>query len=159
MKEHEFLFKKGLGIGLRRSDKNTRNTPALVVASGMIPEEGTLRSIPEVDISEDIIALGETFPYPQLHKGQVHTVVFGAATIWEWQGSTLVEVLSGLTEGSLWSVADFYEYLVATNGAQIVKRDPATGAWSVLEDENVPVGRCVAAVNGQLIIGSPEVLL
>lgn len=148
-------FQEGLHKGLRPSARNNRNVQYLIQATGMFPEEGTLRSVPEITLLTGITALGETFPYPQIHVGQNHVVVFGESTIWEHQDGSFVQQLSGLTPGSIWTVADFNDYLLAANGEQIVKRDANTHAWSIVDDDNLPVSYVVAAVNGQLIVGSP----
>lgn len=156
MKEFESTFQAGLGKGLRTSLLNARNAQALVVSDGLIPEDDTLRSVPELSNLAGVTALGEVFPFPQVHRGQVHIVIFGGTKIWEYVGGSFVLKLQGLTLGTLWSVADFYDYIVATNGQQMVRRNADDHTWEVFTDENIPLGSCVAAVNSQLIIGSPR---
>jgi hypothetical protein len=111
-----------------------------------------------LDLLPGLTALGESFPFPQIHEGQVHTVIFGSTKIWEYVGgqTPCTLVLDGLTPGDIWEVADFFDYIVATNGQQIVKRDPVTHEWSVVNDTMLPISECVAAVNGQLLVGSPQ---
>ena len=155
MIEQFVTFQEGLQKGLRPTAKNNRNVQYLIQATGMFPEEGSLRSVPVLTLLSGITELEETFPFPQIHVGQNHLAVFGETTIWELQGSSFVEMLTGLDAGSIWSVADFHDYLLAANGEQVVKRDAITHTWSVVEDENIPVSYVVAAVNGQLIVGSP----
>lgn len=159
MKEFQIVFQKGLSTGLRSSDRNSRNAQALVEAQGMFPESGTLRSLEELDLISGVTALGETFPFPQVWEGQAHILVMGSTKIWEVDGATLSLKIEGLVAGGLWTVADFFDYMLLTNGQQIVKRDAVTHAWSVLVDDNVPISNCIQAVNDQLIVGSPRRLL
>lgn len=158
MREYTHTFKKGTALGLRRESSNPRNTEALVQADGLFPEEGVLRAIDPLSIITGVDALGESFPYPQIHVGQAHTLIMGETKIWEYDGSFNL-VISGLTPGTIWTVADFYDYIILTNGSQIIKRDAVTQEWSVLEDDYVPECSCVAAVNSQLIVGSPKIYL
>ena len=159
MREYENIFDDGLVKGLRSTSKNMRNTQRLIKADGMFPEEGVLRAVESVTSIPGLTALGLVFPFPQLHVGQVHTIIMGPTEFWEYKSGVLTSVISGLTNNGLWTVADFYDYILITNGIEMVRRDAESHSWEVYVDENVPVSRCVAAVNGQLIVGSPDVLL
>lgn len=156
MRESELVFREGLLKGLRSSERNPRNQAALTISNGLMPESGAFRSVPELTNMSGITALGEVFPFPQVHVGQAHTIVMGATTIWELVNGSLVQKLSGLTIGSIWTVADFYDYLILTNGVIMVRRNADSHTWEVFTDENIPQSNCVAAVNGQLIVGSPR---
>jgi hypothetical protein len=156
MNENELMFKAGLGKGLRGNERNARNSQALIVSNGLIPEDGALVSVPALEIISGIELLGEVFPFPQVHDGQAHVVVMGQTKIWEFVDDAFVLVLSGLTPGGIWTVADFYDYIVMTNGKVMIKRDPVTHTWGLISDVLIPLGSCVCGVNGQLFIGSPE---
>lgn len=156
MKEYPFIFKKGLLAGLRNTDKHPRNEQALILSDGAYPENTSLRAMESISLLPGIEELGESFPYPQVHRGQSHTLVFGATKIWEYKNGSYDLVKSGLTSGGLWTVADFYDYIVATNGSQLVVRNTDDHTWNVVDSEELPKSNCVAAVNGQLIVGSPN---
>lgn len=159
MREYENIFEDGLVSGLRATSKNVRNSQKLIQSDGMFPEEGVLRAVESITNIPGLEALGLVFPFPQLHVGQVHTLIMGSEEIWEYANGALVSVLSGLTDNGLWTVADFYDYILMSNGVHIIRRDAIAQSWSILVDDEVPISKCVAAVNGQLIVGSPDVLL
>ena len=156
MREYEGLVKDALAKGLRTTAKNKRNEQALIKADGMIPEDGTLRAVDALSLLTDITTLGEAFPYPQVFVGEDHTIVAGATKIWEYTSGTSELVLSGLTEGPMWTMADFHDYLVMANGQQIIRRNTTSHTWEVVVDETMPISHCVAGINGQLFVGSPE---
>lgn len=157
MREFEVVFQEGLLKGLRQSEKNRKNAQALVEVQGMFVDKGALSSLEAVTLVTGIEELGEVFPFPQIHQGHKHTLVMGATKIWEYVSGSFVLVLEGLVAGSLWTVADFYDYILLANGQQVVRRSAEDQGWEVVgTEQDLPFSRCVAAINGQLIVGSPE---
>ncbi len=158
MREYIVVFREGLGVGLRKDSENRRNTEALVESIGAIPIAGCSVSLDDLTARGiDTTGITEVFPFPQLFVLKGITLVCGKTTIYQLQAGTLTAVLSGLTPGSTWTVADYDPYLVMTNGAQLVTRDAVELDFSVYHDCCIPQCLCLCDVNGQMIVGAPGV--
>lgn len=153
MKEFSIVFRGGLAKGLRPTSHNARNIEALVQSTGAVPEDGVLRTLPRLETPLGIT--GETFPFPQVVDCVKRTLVFSSMDVYEYDGSSLTKVFTGSKSGTTWSVADFGEYILMTNGRVLVERDPVTGYYSERLDCKVPLGSCICNLNGQLIVGAP----
>lgn len=156
MQEYTIFYQEGLAKGLRASEHNPRNSGALIQADGVLVEAAELFNIEELtqfDISdiEDC-----SFPFPQCFRLRNWVLVCTPTKIYTYNGSSLSLVYSG-EEGSTWTVADFYNYLVMTNGKELVVLDPETGNWSKYLDCLIPNCLCLCDVNGQIFVGGPEV--
>ena len=156
MKEYTILFKKGLVKGLRSSEYNPRNEGALIQAKGIIQESKKLFNHPELE-NFDISTLdAQTFPFPQVFQLREWALVCTPTKIYTFDGTTLTLVYTAV-EGSTWTVADFYNFLVLTNGNEYITLDPETGAWSKFLDCEFLKCLCVCDVNGQMFVGGPDV--
>lgn len=145
-------------MGLRASKRNRRGQQALTLATGAVPFEGALNSLPAltpIDISS--ITPAPSFPYPQVFLLKRLTLVCTATQIYERNDSTgaLTQKLTGLTEGITWSVADFFHYIVLANGKQLVFRDGESKVWSTNNPDSVPNALSVCNFKGQLIMTAP----
>ena len=156
MKEYTILFKKGLAKGLRNSKHNPRNEGALIQAKGVIQESKELFNHPEFE-NFDISTLdAQTFPFPQVFQLREWTVICTPTKIYTYDGTTLTLVYTS-AEGSTWSIGDFYNFLILTNGQELLTLDPEDGTWSKYLDCAIPTCLCLCDVNGQLFVGGPEV--
>ena len=156
MKEYTILFKKGLAKGLRNSKHNPRNEGALIQAKGVIQESKELFNHPEFE-NFDISTLDvQTFPFPQVFQLREWTVICTPTKIYTYDGTTLTLVYTS-AEGSTWSIGDFYNFLILTNGQELLTLDPEDGTWSKYLDCAIPTCLCLCDVNGQLFVGGPEV--
>lgn len=156
MQEYTLEFKEGLIKGLRSSDHNPMNNGFLLQADGVIKEFGELFNIEELtqlDIS-DLDA--QTFPFPQLIQLRNWTLLCTPTKIYTYDGSSFTLVFTTEDEGSTWTYADFYRYLLMTNGKVLITLDPETGAWSKYVDCLIPHCLCLCDVNGQVFCGGPE---
>lgn len=158
MKEFNYLIKLGLARGLRKTDKNPRNQQALVLSTGMVPEDGALSSVPELnEIDVSTVSPVPHFPYPQVFVLKQLTIVCMATAIYErTPGGDLTLLISGLTEGIPWTVADFHNFIVLANGKQFVFRNGDDLQWTTTNRYALPVGTSVLNFKGQLIITAPD---
>ena len=156
MREYTIIFKDGLAAGLRSSEHNPRNQGALIQADGIIQESKELFNLDELD-TFDISTLEDCdFPFPQIFQLREWTVVCTPTKIYTYDGTSLTLVYTA-EEGSTWTFADFHNYLVLTNGRELITLDPETGTWSKYIECAIPECLCLCDVNGQLFVGGPEV--
>lgn len=155
MREYSLTYDEGLQRGLRSSRHSSRNLKWLVESVGAVPEYGVLRALEELPTPIEVV--GEVWPYPQIFHLMLRTLVCTSTAIYEYEGGSLTSVLSGISGGATWSVADFGEYVVLVNGQVVVERDPQDGTYAIQTSGAIPIGICVCNLNGQLIIGAPDV--
>lgn len=158
MQEYTIIFRAGIAKGLRNSRRNPKNVGALIQADGVYQKSGKLYNHDELE-TFDISVLGaQTFPFPQMFQLRSWTVICTPTKIYTYDGSTLTLVYTA-TEGSTWSVADFYKFLVLSNGREYIVLNPETNTWSkYLDAENLNC-LCVCDINGQLFVGGPDVTI
>jgi len=156
MREYTLLVKGGLMAGLRKSKNNPNESGALVQADGVIKEAGELTAVDDL-ATFDISSLEDcSWPFPQMFQLRSWTIVCTPTKIYTYDGSALTLVYTA-EEGSTWTVGDFYNYIIMTNGKELITLDPETGEWSKYLDCLIPYCLCLCDVNGQLFVGGPEV--
>lgn len=151
MREYTITFQEGFGKGLRAKKHTQKNMQALVQSRGAVPEDGILRSLES--IQEFGSSLGASRPFPQAFKLKNLILVTLQTAFYQYEDEVFTELISGLTSGSTWSVADYWPYVVATNGEVIVTRNPQSATWEVVSESGIPNCRCLADINGQLFAG------
>lgn len=151
MQEYTIIFRDGFAKGLRATTRAPKNSQALVLSEGAVPEDGLLRSLEE--LSSFGSALGESWPFPQVFNLKTMTLVATQTELFSYELGVLTSLIAGLPVGSTWTVADYWPYIVATNGACMVVRNPHSAVWDIYTEGLIPACRCVADLNGQLILG------
>lgn len=159
MREYNYRFSSGLINGLRTSERNRRGVQALTLATGMVPYDGALNSLPELeqlDISS--ISPAPSFPFPQIFKLKRLNIVCTSTQIYELDDDgTLTLAIEGLVAGLRWSVADFHHFLVLANGKQLVFRGGETKKWTTVNTYALPnPATSVLNYKGQLILTGPD---
>lgn len=155
MPEFTITFDQGIQMGLRASDRSPMKSEVLVKSEGLIPEQGILHSLEELEvIGEDLEC---DWPFPQIFRLKGLVLVCTKVTIYEYSNDSLTELITVDGAGTTWSVADFWPYVAMTNGRYLVRRDPESGTWSTDEDCDFPICICMTEANGQIIVGGPEV--
>ncbi len=83
-------------------------------------------------------------------------ILANATSFYEIESNwSLTELLTGVTTGDVWDIADFGGYLLAANGNVMVKRDPATGTWSSFASAtDIPRVLTICNFKGQAIGGN-----
>ena len=116
MREFNYTITQALSTGLRASDKNKRNSQALVLSDGVYPDEGALSSLEELSpIDCSSISPTPEFPYPQIFELLKTTLVCTKDAIYSYALGTLTLELGGLAAGHRWSAADFGHFIVLAN--------------------------------------------
>jgi hypothetical protein len=145
---------KELARGLRPSKRVPRDSKFLVNCEGAVGLDEVLQvladySLNQVDVSD---IANVAFPFPQLFIFTNLIVVASLTKIYEFDGTTLTEVLT-ISSGSLWQAADFISYIYMSNGITAIKRDAFSGIWSV--DSVLPIANAIVNNNSQVLIASP----
>ena len=153
MREYTVTFKEGLTAGLRASSSVQRK---LVQADGVLRKSEELINLDELSTFDISSIEACTHPFPQIFQLRNWTLICTPTKIYTFDGTTLTLVYTA-AEGSTWTIADFYRFLVLTNGNEYITLDPETGAWSKYLDAVISECLCVCDVNGQLFAGGPEV--
>lgn len=156
MIEQTVEFQEGLKKGLRASADNARNNQALYICQGAYPEDDILRAYQDIRPYQiDTADLGAVFPFPQIFILNQLTLVCDIDTIYEYKNYTFEVILLNVPAGSTWSVADYGDFIILTNGNCLVVRDAATKAFAVYNVCDIPQCVCLCDLNGQLIVGAP----
>jgi hypothetical protein len=65
-------------------------------------------------------------------------------------------LLTGLTLGGFWSIADFGDYILFTNGEVNLIRNPTTGIFTTDGGTVFPLAKSICAHRGRVILGGPK---
>lgn len=156
MYEYTLTVKSALEVGLRKSDNNPRNVGALTLADGVVHKSAELVSLNWLTTFDISSIEACTFPFPQKFQLREWTLVCTPTKIYTFDGTTLTSVYTA-EEGSTWTIGDFYNYIIMTNGKELITLNPDTGVWSKYIDCKIPYCLCLCDVNGQVFVGGPEV--
>lgn len=153
MQEYTVPIKEALGKGLRPSGQEHRNGEFLTRMVGFYPYGGVAQTL-ETPLKEIFLGVGvfETWPFPHILKTRDFFLICGSTRIWEALNldGPYTLVYQGTKPGNRWTVADFGNYLVLTNGQEIIERLPS-GGYGV--SVRFPKCSCVTAFAGQIIFG------
>jgi hypothetical protein len=152
MREFEASFDKGFSQGLRSEAIEPVDNQRLVTLKNLRPHEFGLRPIVEMT---NPFSATFAYPYPQmfllreLRLMALETAIYTCDSSW-----SPTVAISSLTTGGLWQVADFGDFLLMTNGSQIVQR-AYNGVWSKFTDtSSIPAMRTMCNFRGQIIGGN-----
>ena len=152
MREFESVFDKGLLQGLRSESIEPVKDQRLVTLKNLRPHEFGLRPIEAMTYPfADVFA----FPYPQMFLLRELRVMATETAVYECDSSWSPTLkLSGLVLGDVWQVADFGDFLLMTNGSQMVQRS-AGGVWSSFAStSSIPAMKTVCNFRGQAVGGN-----
>jgi hypothetical protein len=104
-----------------------------------------------------VLPVQETFPFPQVIRGTMHTVLCTGTSVYSYDEDTnsSVLMLSGLTAGGRWSCADYGNFMLLSNGKVTLARSPSTGVWSIVDE--IPQGTAIYNYNGQCIVVGAQI--
>jgi hypothetical protein len=157
MREYTIIFRDGIQRGLRKTEKNPRNSQALTKCQGAFPEDGVVHALDDLQSAEILSSIDAEFPFPQIFALSMVTLVCTATKIYEYASGNITPVFEDATEGSTWTVADYGRFIVLTNGAILVVKDAQTGDYEEYTFCDIPNCICVADVNGQMFVGAPGI--
>ena len=153
MREFEAVFDKGLLTGLRSDAVEPEKEQRLVTLKNLRPSEFGLKPIESItNPFVEVFA----FPFPQMFLLRELRLMATETAIYECDSAWSPTIkLSGLIAGGIWQVADFGEYLLMCNGAQVVSRNGATGVWSSdATSTSIPDMATVCNFRGQIVGGN-----
>ena len=153
MREFEAVFDKGLLKGLRSEDIEPVKEAQLVTLKNMRPHEFGLRPVEAMtNPFTEVFA----WPFPQMFLLRELRLMATETAIYECDSDWVPAIkLSGLVAGGVWQVADFGDYLLMTNGSQVVSRNGATGVWDDdATSSSIPDMATVCNFRGQIIGGN-----
>ena len=153
MREFEAVFDKGLTQGLRSEDIEPVKEPKLVTLKNLRPNEFGLQPVEALTYPFGAVF---AFPFPQMFLLRELRVMATETAIYECNSSWVPTLkLSGLVAGGMWQVADFGDYVLLTNGSQVVSRNGATGIWDDdATSPSIPEMKTVCNFRGQIIGGN-----
>ena len=143
-----------LNKGIRPQRHTPRNKGFLYTFMGGFVEDAVAQSLDDV-IHQ--VAFTATYPFPQIFRTTDFTLICTDKNIYEFDHETRVVTLaySGPNAGWTWSLADFGIYILMTNGAVTIYRDPTEGIFKRYVDCEIPPSLCMCEFKGQIIIGGP----
>jgi len=167
MREFELAF-DALGKGLRPSRKVPRNTQALIECYNVKPYP--LGLVPYEPLTDPFAALYLTteWPFPQLLVGSKRSFLIvrdsptGEDLLYQVNADwslTLILPLSHATYGvgGRYDLADFGDYVLLTNGAVMVTRNPVTGVYTPsVGTSDIPLCKTACDFKGQAVAGNVQ---
>lgn len=152
MKTYNFTMKDLLGTGLRPLEESPRNGMHMTASSNGRPSIGGLV---QGDKYTRSFAIDEAAQIFHTYKG---TFILTADSIYSYSyyDDAITLLIDTIPPGLMWSVADFGEYILFTNGNNNLIRDPSTGLFAVDTGVIFPVARCICAHRGRLLLGAPK---
>ena len=154
MREFESVFDKGLLKGLRSEAIEPAGDQRLTELKNLRPHEFGLRPVETITYPFDDVVFA--YPFPQLFLLRelrlmaTETAVYTCDSSWS---PTLA--IGSLAAGGIWHVADFGDYILMTNGSQLVQRYGSTGAWSKFaKTSSIPPMKTVCNFRGQIVGGN-----
>lgn len=157
MKEQGIVL-DGFVKGLRPYDEMPRNQEVLTECFNVIPRPQGLISTPA--ITQSITAVSASHPFPQIFLGYIHwlccteTKIYTINSDWslteQLDISTYYGAYPNAPKGT-WHFADFFDYVILTNGGVNVIYDTATSSWMYTSAATIPTLGSVLNFNGQII--------
>jgi hypothetical protein len=138
-----------LQVGLRPVAELPRNSMDFILCDGAIGYHGSLQSITAIT-ALSTAAIVDGHPYPQIFLLSNLILICGKTKLYEWVSSALVEKIT-VTAGNPWSVVEFYDQLLLTNGVVTVERRAGDKVYAVRAD--LPVGETLFNYGCQIIVG------
>lgn len=151
MKTFNFPVQEMFAKGLRPLEESPRNGMYLTAASNIRVTEAGLVAADKL-VRE--FALNENAQVFSTYRG---LFVLTEDTLYEYNASlaTLTQLLTTLTVGRNWSIADFGDYIIFTNGFVNIIRNPTTGVFATDDGTILPLSKSICKHRGRLILGGP----
>jgi hypothetical protein len=153
VREFEWPFEEGLRKGLRIEEFSPAREQQLVECWNLRPRQTGL--LPVVDITNPF-AQSISWPFPQVLVGRNFRLLADQSTIYTCDDSWVTTaMLTGLVVGDCWDWAEFGDFILMTNGEQMVQRNGSTGVWSsFVSSGNIPGMKTLCNYRGQIVGGN-----
>ena len=150
MREYTSTF-DGFDKGLRPTEDVAKNTETLIYARNLKATVGGMVSVIEPEL---IPGVTTTWPLPQLFKTQAGLIIASHIALDMLNpDDTITPLIGGIAPGDWWDMADYMDYVVATNGTRMVVFNPTLNIWQVYVGAEFPIVGTLCDFNGQLIMG------
>lgn len=158
MREYDLTIP--LKTGLRVYGDGPTNQGGLERCYNVKPYKGRLIAITPV-VLPLVGSLPSVWPFPQLFCLTKNNYACSSSAIHTLDSNLNVVLnVSTSTATAMWTVADFHDYVIFCNGANIYTTDPTTGV--ITPQANLPfspttlyTGRSICAFKGQIIVAAP----
>lgn len=151
MKEFNFTF-AGYSSGLRPTEEVAKNTETTVDLTNLRPVVG---GVTPVDKPETLVDPNTIWPFPQLFKTTRGMIIADEDELRLLNADNTTTVLiTGFGAGLYWNLVDYFDFIIATNGVDVVIYNPVTSSWEVYVGVEIPVSGCMCDFNGQLLMGN-----
>jgi len=144
--------------GLAQEKNIARDTKFLAQSSFAVGYAGALATVP--DLSEKQIISPVTYwPFPQLEQLARVTFVLTHNAIYAKEGNYLSLLWSGESTFNRWSVADFLNFVLFSNGKEVLEYHRDTNSiipslkYNINNDTGCPAFKACINYNGQLLLG------
>jgi len=153
MREFEFTFEEGLRKGLRNEGVEPFKDHRLVELKNLRPSEFGLRP---VETLTNPFSATFVWPFPQMMLLRELRLMCTETAIYTCDSSWSPTVaIDSLVAGGMWHVADFGQFVLLTNGSQIVQRHGSTGVWSSFTSTSaIPAMNTMCAFKGRVVGGN-----
>lgn len=157
MKEQSITL-NGFTKGLRQYSDASRNSEGLVECFNLIPRPQGLIAAPT--ISRLITQVSVDHPFPQVFIGHVHWVCATRDKIYTVNGDWSLTLQLDLNvyynsfpdaPQGVWHFADFFNYVVLTNGGITVLYNPVAARWEYNDVATIPTLGTILNFNGQMV--------
>lgn len=136
--------------GLRAWEDMGRDLPGLLECYNMVPRRGKLLPFePLVNPTAGIESV--LWPFPQLFCGKKANYLLGRIKVFGLDSSFNITEMFMVAPSIRWHVADFWDYVVFTNGAEMYERNATTG---LIGGSALPLCGCIENFKGQLVAGN-----
>lgn len=158
MKEYVDTFK--FDKGLRPYSYNGRNSGYLTQCRNIVPRRGLLTAYePIVNPIQDPAGyywpVTMDWPFPQFFSLYGFNWVATRLGIYKLDASFNAAIEVGVDHRStIWSVADFWDFAVFSNGAMMFIIDPSTGDLHPYLQTDLPAAGAVCGFRGQILLGN-----
>lgn len=144
-----------LSRGLRSNANSSRNQKTLLECTGMVGQDGLLKSLPTLNLSplyDNALVIKDDFPFPQIFSLEKFIIVCNRTTVLEYTTLSGLVLKATVTGGELWSIASAHDFIYMSNGVVNLVRDPSTGTYA--SSTAVPICSAMINFNGQIICGN-----
>ena len=157
MREIDYTFNE-FTTGLRPFEKMPKNSKTLIECFNLIPRTEGL--VERTSVTTAVTGISTDHPWPQVFLGTRHWVcctrdkIYTINSNWtltqQLDLSTYYNTFPNAPKGT-WHFADFFDYVVLTNGGVTVVYNPYTNIWEYNDGVKIPTLGSVLNFNGQII--------
>ena len=140
--------------GLMPEQNTARDKNFLTKSQFAVGYNGSLSSIPDLGTDQFQHGLTTYFPFPQVKQCARVTFLFTHNAIYRLENGTLILMWTGNEYDAPWTVADFTDYILLSNGFHLLEYIVPDGTIAQVTHVSVPAFNASCNYNGQLFISA-----